>query len=192
MIRILMAMLVLLGTSQLAASDSLRCGSRLIGNGALAAEVLGACGEPDYRDTWLVPQPYSGRYVSDAEEWYYNFGPSQLLRILRFRNGKLVDVGSDGYGYMEPPGPPDCEPAEIVEGLSKFRLLLRCGEPVTRESVNVLRPLRDPQTGAAIHRYQEPVFREKWVYNFGSRYFLRIVTLENGRVTDVEQGSRGS
>ena len=37
----------------------------------------------------------------------------------------------------------------------------------------------------------ETVYREEWVYNFGAARFMRIVHLDNGRVTDVEFGGRG-
>lgn len=174
-----------------AAGESMRCGDRLVAAGALAAEVLGACGEPAYRDRWLFPHPVHHGAVADVEEWYYNFGPNQLLRILRFRDGRLAEISADGYGWADPPAR-RCEPGAIVEGLSKFRLLLLCGEPATRESLSLLRPLRDRRTGAIVPGYHEPVYEERWVYDLGARYLLRLVTLEDGRVVDVDSGARGS
>lgn len=190
--RVLGLAVALAALSQTAgADDALRCGSHLVHTGAPAADVLGACGEPAYRDPWLIPRRGLG-YVSDSEEWYYNFGPNQLLRVLRFRHGKLVDVDSDGYGYdQDEPPPRHCGPSDIVEGMSKFRLLRRCGEPATRESVALTAPLRR-KDGRVVPNYYEDVFRERWVYNFGSRYLLQLVTLRNGRVTDVTTGDRGS
>lgn len=186
-----------------AAAGSMRCEGRIIQEGALAAEVLGACGEPVYRDPWTLQSPHTHLLVVDTEEWYYNFGSSQLLRLVKIRNGKVVDIDSDGYGYNDPPRPP-CDPLDIVPGLSKFRLILRCGDPVTRKSQSVLAPLNprggtDPFYGSVdpgadrypYNGYLVPVFREEWVYNFGSRYLMRIVTLEDGRVSDVQNGNRG-
>lgn len=171
------------------ADDSLRCGSRIVQAGTPAADVAAACGEPVYRDVWLMPRPGRG-FVSDDEEWYYNFGRTQLLRVLHFHHGNLADVGSDGYGYDAPPAH-DCGPSDLVEGMTKFRLLLRCGEPASRSTVNVQEPLRR-RDGSVVPGYFEEVFRERWVYNFGSNYLLHIVTLRNGRVTDVTTGDRGT
>ena len=188
----LIGIAVLLGAAVPARADSLRCGARIVSTGALAAEVLGACGEPVYRDAWAYPAPYSGEYVSDVEEWYYNFGPNQLLRILRMRNGTLAAIDTDGYGYADASAQ-ECAPSDFTPGLSKFRLLLRCGPPTTRESANLLRPWRDPHTHQLREDLLVPVYRERWVYNLGATYLLQIVSLENGRITDVVSGgTRGT
>lgn len=174
------------------ASGALRCGSRIIQEGQRAAELLSACGEPDYRDVWGYAGPRGG-WLADVEEWYYNFGSSQLLRVVRLRNGRIDRIDAEGYGYHQG-DPPRCEPGMLVPGLSKFRLLRSCGEPLTRKVLNVLRRAGDDP----YHRYPPgyadaytSVYREEWVYNFGSRHLLRIVTLEDGRIVDVENGDRG-
>jgi hypothetical protein len=33
------------------------------------------------------------------EEWTYNFGPSLLMQVAVFENGRLVDVRGGGYGH---------------------------------------------------------------------------------------------
>jgi hypothetical protein len=180
-------MLGALAASPSAVADTLRCDGRLVGTGADAAEVLAVCGTPAWRDPWRYPGARGAGYAADDEEWYYDFGPTRLLRILRFRHGRLVAIESDGYGA---PPERDCGPSSIVTGLSKYRLLRRCGEPFTRESYGVLRPLARG-AGSAPPEMLEAVFRERWVYNFGPRYFLQRVTIENGRVTDVDSGDRG-
>jgi len=175
------------------AADSLRCGSRIVSTGARALEVEAVCGEPDYRDVWSYQ--VRGRIVADDEEWTYNFGANQLLRILHFSNGRLSRIDSDGYGFSTRRGA-NCQPADIVEGVSKYRLLARCGEPDAQEATQLLAPSRE-------HRYHhaypggprdwtvQQVYRERWLYDFGSSYLQREVTLENGRVTDVQNGQRG-
>lgn len=193
----LRALLCLLTAGALPASaaDAMRCGSRLVAVEARAAEVLAVCGEPTYRDIWTFQHPNSQSWVSDVEEWYYNFGSNQLLRVLRIRNGRLVNIDSDGYGFNAD-ARPGCNPAMLVEGLSKYRLLRSCGEPLTRSAHNAYRPLRgrsQRSAGSGLHHeYLMPVYREEWVYNFGSRYLMRVLTLENGRVVDVDNGARGS
>jgi hypothetical protein len=178
------------------ASGAMRCGSRIVSEGMQAAEVLGRCGEPAYRDV-LSDAGRGGRgWISDQEQWYYNFGPSQLLRVVTLRNGTVDSIGEDGYGYAETPDG-HCAPEEIRAGLSKLRLLLRCGEPLTRRAEGLLRPLNPNLVYRSDLRAYGPdtavgeVYREEWVYNFGSSHFLRVVTLENGRVVDVANGDRG-
>lgn len=180
-----------------AVAGSLRCGSRLVDENALAAELLAACGEPSLRDQWSYQLPQGG-YVADTEVWVYDLGPSQLLRLVKLRNGRIVEVETDGYGFPAD-APRRCEPRALTEGLSKYRLLRRCGEPLTRRSENVLRPLynrpeiyrhnSDPY--AYRNQYVTPAYREEWVYNFGARAAMRLVVLEDGWVTYVEQLDRG-
>ncbi len=174
------------------ASGSMRCGSRLVSEGMLAAEAQAICGEPDFRDTWPSPAPYGYGALGQIEEWVYNRGSSQLLRVLRVRNGRIDRITTEGYGFAQPVSG-SCGQTDIVSGMSKYRLLSVCGEPIARITDYVF--YGEPQ-----HRHPHlrdhynavsPVFREEWTYNFGSSRLLRIVTLENGRVSDVRSGRRG-
>ena len=178
-------------TGAASAAGSMRCNGRIVSEGMSAAAVLLACGEPAYRDTWSEDAT-GGRLLADSEEWYYNFGSNQLLRILHLRGGTVSEIATDGYGFDELPNPP-CNPGRIVEGLTKYRLYLLCGPPLTRRVQSLVsaydrygRPGYDPRG------YYSPVYREEWTYNFGSAYLMRLVTLENGRVTDVQNSERGS
>jgi hypothetical protein len=177
------------------ASGSMRCGSRLLSEGMLAAEALAICGEPDFRDVWPAPAPYGYGALGQIEEWVYNRGSSQLLRVLRVRNGRVERIVTEGYGFALPQQG-SCGQTDIVPGMSKYRLLARCGEPIARITDYVLYP--EPRHGHYGHpnlreyyNTVSPVYREEWTYNFGSSRLLRIVTLENGRVTDVRSGRRG-
>ena len=33
-----------------------------------------------------------------VEDWTYNFGPNRFMRIFTFRNGKVTDTRTGGYG----------------------------------------------------------------------------------------------
>jgi len=179
------------------ASSSMRCGSRIVDEEDLAAELLAACGEPSFRDRFVLQVP-NGSYVADTEVWTYDFGPQQLLRLVTLRNGQVSNIETDGYGFTAN-ATRRCEPRRVVEGLSKYRLVSQCGEPITKRSENALKPLfarpeiyrRDGDPYAYRNQYFTPVYREEWVYNFGSRYPMRRVTLEDGRVTNVESIDRG-
>lgn len=179
------------------ASDSMRCGSRIVSQEALAAELLSACGAPSYRDRFTVQIP-SGAFVADTEIWTYDFGPQRLLQLVTLRDGRISDIDTDGYGFNAN-SEPRCEPRKLVEGLSKYRLVAQCGEPLTKRTGNALKPLfdrpeiyrRDGDPYAYRNQYVTPVYREEWVYNFGSRVPMRQVILEDGRVTNVESIDRG-
>ncbi len=171
------------------ASDALRCGSRLVSVEDRAATLINVCGEPSYRDRWSPQDGGGAGFIGDTEEWTYNFGSSQLLRIVRLRNGRIVDITSDGYGFREPP-PNDrhCAPERVVDDVSKYRLLSMCGDPVSRTAISVFRSDRPGgyRRGAVV-----AVYREEWVYDFGPNLLMRVVTLENGRIVDVENAERG-
>ena len=177
------------------AADSLRCGSRIVSIDAIAPAVLAACGEPALRDVWnAYGDPYA-RQVGDSEVWTYNFGPNQLLQLLRFRNGRLHRIDTEGYGFR-PVADPHCSPNDILEGYSKYRLLAYCGEPVLRRALGFLVPYdareRRPFQGdlRQFHGFT-PNYREEWTYNFGSSYLLRRIMLEDGKVTAITDGERG-
>lgn len=211
---IFVALLWLACAGEAPAADSLRCGSRLISVEALAAELLAACGEPSFRDVfaYVGPQGLRERFPGDAgsnviaddEQWTYDFGPNQLLRVLKIRNGRLVSIDSDGYGFHAA-SDRRCQSNDIAQGLSKYRLLKICGEPFTRRYLGLVQSLQQrnrSRLGGSLggHRgygrsadfFPVEVYREEWVYNFGSRNFLRVVTLEDGVVANVDNGERGS
>lgn len=178
-----------------AAAASIRCGSKLVSEDMLAAKVLAICGEPDLRDVWAPPGAYGYGYLAPTEQWTYNFGSSKLLRVLLIRNGRVARIGSEGYGFPTP-ARRQCGQIDIQPGMSKYRLLMRCGEPLTRVADYVFYP--EPRRPYDMHpdlrdfySAVSPVYREEWTYNFGSNKLLRIVVLENGLVVDVQTGSRG-
>jgi hypothetical protein len=193
------AMVLLLGLAPRAAQagDSMRCGSRIVTVEARAADILAACGDPAYRDIYSWPAPRLPGEVADVEQWTYNFGRNQLLHVLKLRHGRLVDIRTDGYGFAAAARPGRCDSGSIAEGLSKYRLLAACGEPFTRRTVGYVTALqprhRHQHGGWNTSRGHIPVevFREEWVYNFGSNQFLRIVTIEDGVVAEVDNGERG-
>jgi len=90
-------------------STSMRCGTLLVSLGDTKLETLLKCGEPVWRETvadGYGPSFYFRRdgrtfrtYSGFFEEWTYNFGPQQFMRILRFQNGRLVDIQLGEYGY---------------------------------------------------------------------------------------------
>lgn len=89
------------------AAWALRCGSLLVNTGDYKFEVLRKCGEPVFTDSRIelrVVRLYGpglelGQYVPVMiDEWTYDFGPNRFVQLLRFENGRLVDIESLGYG----------------------------------------------------------------------------------------------
>jgi hypothetical protein len=71
------------------ASAGIRCGSKLIEVGDFSAYVLERCGEPESR------QVISGSIGSDSpvvEQWVYDFGSRQPLRILTIVGGRVTRI----------------------------------------------------------------------------------------------------
>jgi len=180
------------------AAGSMRCGSRLVAEGDSAAQLLGACGEPDLRDVWTTGGAYGPGALAAVEQWTYNLGSSQLLRIVQLRQGRIENIELEGYGFSPSSAARDCSAAgAIPRGMSKYRLLARCGAPLTRlADQRLLHPnphqLNNPGWRLR-HRADAliPTYREEWTYNFGSSKLMRTVILDNGSVSDVQIGERG-
>jgi Protein of unknown function (DUF2845) len=97
-------------------ADSFQCGSALVGTGDTRDQVIAKCGNPsDVQRTTQFVQPVAwvngvpvlaGTALVEVpvELWLYNFGPSQLMRRVRFESGRLVMVEVLGYGYVPPSG----------------------------------------------------------------------------------------
>jgi hypothetical protein len=67
--------------------------------------VIAKWGEPAWRN---ARQEKLKERLSDGafrkititiDEWTYNLGPNRFMRILTFKNGKLTDINTGGYGY---------------------------------------------------------------------------------------------
>ena len=91
-----------------------------------------------------------------------------------------------------------CPGGLVAIGDPKIDLLGRCGEPTLREAtrtvdVDVVRrgPLpADPKAGS-LRATRTTAAVERWTYDFGRSQFVRVVTLEGGRVAAIESGGRG-
>lgn len=93
------------GYSKETKQEQHECSESIVSPGDLKTEVLAKCGEPTIKE---VRQEASTEkldargervlYIT-IEEWTYNLGPNRFVRILTFRNGKLKDIRTGGYGY---------------------------------------------------------------------------------------------
>jgi hypothetical protein len=108
-VRIVVVVLTATMGGALAQPWALDCDGRLVSKGQVPWEVQAICGEPTqvYDTVEAILQPVYdpfGRVVDHLpvavpkSVWTYNFGPSRLVYILTFRNGKLAHIETGGYG----------------------------------------------------------------------------------------------
>jgi hypothetical protein len=75
--------------------------------GARKPEVIVKCGRPSFVDTFeeehLKKTETGGlfRFNVNIDQWTYDFGPNQFMRVLTFENGKLVGIAEDDYGFRQ-------------------------------------------------------------------------------------------
>jgi hypothetical protein len=91
---------ILAGSGALADDDVFRCGSKLVSPGVDGKYVLEQCGEPTSRTTEGVPQmgrrqngtTYETGVIIKVEHWTYDRGSGSFPAVLKFEDGKLVDI----------------------------------------------------------------------------------------------------
>jgi len=92
-----------------APAHAFRCGTRIITRGDHADKLLHFCGDPVSVQTRFAQRSVGlgpGRFYSPGiveeviiEEWTYNLGPHQLMRVVRLENGVVATIKHLGYGY---------------------------------------------------------------------------------------------
>jgi hypothetical protein len=91
-----------------APAHAFRCGTRIITRGDPAEKILRFCGEPTSVQTRLSQRAFVDRFgrafptlVEDIviEEWTFNLGPHQLMRVVRLENGYVAEIKYLGYGF---------------------------------------------------------------------------------------------
>ncbi|MBB71648.1 MAG: hypothetical protein CMF50_04565 [Legionellales bacterium] len=104
--RIVQAFILTLSLLLVSSAYGLRCGNRVIVEGYSQARVMAFCGTPYWQwrsNTFVNPfgtittTPTS--LIDDEEIWGYNFGPRRFFYLLTFRDGRLVNIETDGYGF---------------------------------------------------------------------------------------------
>ena len=94
--------------SMVAPAHAFRCGTRIITRGDSAEKILRFCGEPTSVQTRLSQRAFVDRFgrvvptlVEDIviEEWTFNRGRHQLVRVVRLENGYVAEIKHLGYGF---------------------------------------------------------------------------------------------
>jgi uncharacterized protein DUF2845 len=190
----LLTFLVTAGTSSGMAS-SLDCAGGIVSDGDTRMDLLMKCGEPDAKeshDEVISDRPGPGvrrKLFITVEEWTYNFGPGQFMRIVTLKNGTVSDIRTGNYGSnrSSKPDQRECGERIVSIGDSKSDVLAKCGEPAGKDSREEAQS-ELPGAGTMRRTY---VTIEEWTYNFGPNRFVRIFTFRNGIVTDIRTGGYG-
>jgi Protein of unknown function (DUF2845) len=88
-----------------AGPEQRECTEQAVSVGDSKSDVIAKCGEPTLRDTHeeeFAQRLENGevrKTIAVVEEWTYNLGPNRFMRILTFRNSRLVDIRTGNYGY---------------------------------------------------------------------------------------------
>lgn len=188
--RILRLLFILFAASFAGEALALRCDGRIITTGYYDFQVRERCGEP----YWISRRPKllvsgAGGFIERrlervSEEWFYNFGPSNLAHRLVFVDGRLQKIDTTGYGRSRIGN--DCTATAFSRGISVGELVLRCGLPASRLERYQDVIVRD---GLGNERLR-PVYYEEWRYLRSGSRFVRNAIFIDGRLQRVENIAR--
>lgn len=175
---------------------TLDCSGGIISVGDSRVDLLSKCGDPDAKeshDEELIDRFDDGsrhKLFITVEEWTYNFGPTQFMRIVTLKNGKVSFVRTGNYGYSKGATQiqRECSEQIVSIGDSKSDVLAKCGDPTWKDK-------RQEEFKEKLDSGLERnvfVTIEEWTYNLGSNRFVRILTFRNGKLVDIKSGGYGS
>ena len=163
------------------------CKGETVNTGDTPEEVAKKCGEAMLKGKRVVTvKETEGKVtlstVTNIEEWIYNAGPTELMQSYRFENGKLVDIGSPGYGPVQDFSMDNCRNGEFLAvGDSSLDAYMKCGEPLGKEK-------RADKVNEAVEgdvKRQTIVSVVEWTYRYGPNAPGYTLRFENGLVTDI-------
>ncbi len=171
---------------------ALRCDGALVSVGETKLEVQKKCGKPTWQDRWveettkLPDTDFEYRISRLNERWIYNFGPTQFLQIVTFRDSRVSNIETGGRGFLMPLGKHKCDLNVFSLGTSSAEIALQCGEPDWKERRFETVTGRVPGGREAV-----TVSIDEWTYDLGANQFIRILTFRNGDLIDIRTGGRG-
>jgi hypothetical protein len=178
-----------------ACADSLDCKGGIVSVGDSRVNLLIKCGDPDWKDSHdeelieHLDNRSRNKIIITVDEWTYNFGPAQLIRIVTLKNGQIAAIRTNGYGNdnATKPGKRDCGGQIVSIGDLKSDILSKCGEPSWKD-------IHQEETRERLDRgFQQKVYTtiEEWTYNWGPSRFVRILTFRNNKLVDIKTGGYG-
>ncbi len=176
-------------------ASTLSCAGGIVSVGDSRVDLLAKCGEPDHKESHeeavserLDPGVRQKTYIT-VEDWTYNYGPTQFMRIVTLRNGKVSHIEAGNYGYTKgaKPSERECSEQIISRGDTTADVTAKCGAPSWKD---VHQEEFKERLDSGLYR-TVTVNVEEWTYNLGPNRFVRILTFRNGKLTDIRTGSYG-
>ncbi len=173
---------------------TLSCSGGIISTGDRSIDVLAKCGPPDSKETHQeelsegLDRNTRQKVFVTVEEWTYNFGPTQFMRIVVLKNGVVANIRLGNYGYTEQTEPVqhECSEQIVSIGDSMTDVLAKCGEPSLKDSHG--EEIREKLDGTERKVF---VTVEEWTYNLGPTRFVRVLTFRNSKLVDIRTGNYG-
>lgn len=188
-----MIMMILLPAGSYA--DSISCDGGIVSTGDTSVELIMKCGQPEWKDSRTeeiverLDKGFRRTTLITIEDWTYNFGEAQFLRIVTLRNGVIAGIrtGQRGTGKEQASSDGACGDRVISVGDTRTDILIKCGEPLYKNSHH--EELKERFDDTSVRTVVVTV--EEWTYNFGPQRFLRVITFRNGAVVDIRTGGYG-
>lgn len=190
--RIVMLFLLCVGLVVTHIAYAFRCSGGLISTGDSKLVLLKKCGEPSWVDRWaerIVERPdtdFEHSITRINERWIYNLGPTEFIRIITLRDGRVANIETGGYGFTVYPGMQRCDFNSLSLGTTSAVVRAKCGKPDSQEQR--YETITEPIAGG---RRQVSVSVDEWTFNLGPTQFMRILTFHNGELVDISTGERG-
>ena len=185
-------LLLCLGLVATHSAYAFRCSGGLISTGDSKLVLLKKCGEPSWIDRYAestVEQPdtdFEHSITRINERWIYNLGPTQFIRIITLRDGRVAHIETGGRGFTVYPGMQRCNFNSFSLGSTSAEVRAKCGQPDSQEQR--YETVTEKIAGG---RRQVSVSVDEWTFNLGPTQFMRILTFRNGVLVDITTGERG-
>jgi hypothetical protein len=186
---------VLLAPSFLFAQDY-PCVNKIIPNGETSAQLEVQCGKATVKQKSrteeilvTVGKETQSQSKTTEEEWFYNLGPSNFIRVFTLQNGKVSAQRTAGYGIdPEQTNSIPCSDQPINAGESVLEVMNKCGKP---SGIRQRDDVKEQQIDANRVRRTAATI-EDWTFNSGEGRLPRTVTFEYGKVISFRDGGPAS
>jgi len=171
-----------------ATAFGLPCKGQIVNIGETMHEVAAKCGDTALKETSTIKveetdeEGTSTIDTSIIDVWIYDAGPEELLQSYRFKNGKLAEIGSKGYGTFRDFLIDTCRNGESLKiGDNTVETYLKCGEPLAKEKRDD-KIVESESKGKPLRTFIPVV---EWTYRYGRDLPGYTVTFENGVATKI-------
>lgn len=174
---------------------AMRCNGKVVSVGDLKSDVIAKCGNPTFSNiiSFETKEETFGNKINTVEtpveQMTYNQGPNTFLKILTFKEGKLIKI-EDGEKVSDDDGSRDRFTASI--GDPQAEIYAKYGAPSFKEVISIesTETLSEDQGERAASSQKISEIVEQWTYNFAPGTFSKILTFKNGKLTKIEDGLR--